>query len=160
MKIKIALLGLIIGFGLPMLITSCSQNLEDDIKNQTSGVMKVVKVESENPKLCSYKIEGDDITSTNGYFTIECECGKFNANDRLELRVIDEKKVELKQKFYFIDESGTVTIAKTNETDLIDYVKDLKDSKKVYQIEITKKDSLIYSYESKIDSLTKIINGK
>ena len=151
-----------------ILFTSCSNTEEKAIKNQPSGILKVVGVKTENSKMCIYTIEGKDLQSELGYFNIECECDKFNANSRLELKAIDEKKVDSDKVFYFItqtDSLETVTTIPLNDIST-PVIKLLESKAEILQLQIdiiADKDSindtqkqLIINYKSEIDSLTKL----
>jgi len=141
-----------------LLLFSCAQSTEEIVINQTSGILKVSEVKIVNPRICSYKIESDDITSVNGNFIIECECDKFNANSILELVEIEEKTVDLKEKFYLIDSENNITIVNTNETnlDVETAIKNIQLQNINDSLKLFNQSLLIKKYKSKIDSLTKL----
>lgn len=139
------------------LFTSCGENVEDKVKEQTTGILKVISIKSENSKMCIYRIESKDI-SNSGYFDIECECEKFNANARLELTAIDEKRVDFKERYFFIDKDNNVTIVNTNETkeDVTKAIKDIQIKNKNNALKVIEQEKLIKKYKVQIDSLSKI----
>jgi hypothetical protein len=159
-KIKFLLFGLLVS------LFSCGdngENIKKRIKKEQTGILKVLSVESINSKICSYLIEGKDIRNQTGLgqFVIECDCGKFNPNDRLELVSINEKNVEKKEMFYLIDSDGNITVAKTNQTegDLKTILLDLKNDTHEYKNKIHNQDSIIKKQKTEMDSLNKIINN-
>ena len=138
--------------------TSCSEEKVEEVKKQTTGILKVISVKSENPKMCLYRIESKDIGGT-GYFDIECECDKFNANTRLELVEIDEKKVELKKHFYFIDKDNVITVVNTNYTksDVAKTIENIQIKNVNDALKVREQEKLIEQYKVQVDSLTKLI---
>ena len=138
------------------LFSSCSETVED-VKEQTTGILKVISIKSENSKMCTYRIESKDISNT-GYFDIECECEKFNANTRLELVAIEEKTIDLKEHYFFIDKENNITVVNTNESksDVLKTIKDIQIKNVNDSLKVIEQEKLIKKYKVQIDSLSKI----
>jgi hypothetical protein len=151
-KISFILLGMLF-----TLFISCSE-VEKEVVAQTTGVLKVISVKSVNPKMCTYRIESKDISNT-GYFDIECECEKFNANTRLELVEIDEKTVDLKHRYYFIDKDNNISVVNTNETkeDVTKAIKNIQVENSNNSLKVKEQKIIIERYKAQVDSLTKLI---
>ena len=147
MKTYIKIIFLIV---LSVLLFSCG---EDGVVGKTqAGVFKVIDI-SVDDGTCTYELESKDLV-TNRSIRLECECGKFQANQHLEFRPIEEYNEILKTEIYVLDSSGIkvtrITLAKDKDIVLNAYK-----NQKLLLDSLKGKDNIIKIKESYIKSIEK-----